>query len=340
MAFQTLEKWNIVANQPAGKRIRDQPMTETDYEQLEERLGHQHLAQRLNIQSHHVARLFGAGKTWFHIENIRTLHRIIRRTLRIMGLYRIGHRNTLNLRIEHNELVFKDLPAAFDGYRILHISDTHIDGNPDLLPRLKTMTLNLNVDLCVFTGDLREGTFENYETPTQQMIELCRGLDAPTYAILGNHDAIETVPLLEKGGIRMLMNEHAILTRGAESIALLGVDDPHYYEADNLEKAMGGVNDELFSILLAHSPEITRKAAYAGVDFYLCGHTHGGQICLPGGKPLLANSRCPHDQRKGAWTYHEMQGYTSRGAGTSSVDVRFNCPPEITIHTLRCGAVE
>ncbi len=115
----------------------------------------------------------------------------------------------------------------------------------------------------------------------------------------------------------------------------MGVDDPHYYETDNLEKAMTGVSDDTFSILLAHSPEITRQAAYAGVDVYLCGHTHGGQICLPGGQPLIANSRCPHNQCKGAWKYDTMQGYTSRGVGTSSVDVRFNCPPEITIHTLR-----
>lgn len=310
-------------------------MAETDYAQLEIRLGHQHLSRRMNIQSHHVARLFGAGKTWFHIENIRTLHNIIRRTLRIMGLYRIGHRNTLSLQVEQNEVFFKDLPEAFDGYRILHISDTHIDGNPDLLAVLQNKIQSLSFDLCVFTGDFREGTFEDYETPARQMIDLCQNLNTPTYAVLGNHDAIEMVPLLEAGGIQLLLNERTTLTRDASSIVLLGVDDPHYYETDNLEKAMNGLDEDPFCILLAHSPEITRKAAYAGVDFYLCGHTHGGQICLPGGRPVLANSRCPHDQCKGAWAYHDLQGYTSRGAGTSSVDVRFNCPPEITIHTLR-----
>jgi len=184
----------------------------------------------MNIQSHHVARLFGAGKTWFHIENIRTLHNIIRRILWIMGLYRIGHRNTLDLQVEQNEVFFKDLPAAFDGYRILHISDTHIDGNPELLTVLRDKIQHLAFDLCVFTGDFREGTFEDYETPARQMIDLCQNLNAPTYAVLGNHDAIEMVPLLEAGGIRLLLNERTTLTRDEDEIVLLGVDDPHYYE--------------------------------------------------------------------------------------------------------------
>ena len=315
-------------------------MTEVDYTQMEERLGHPHLAQRLKIQSTHIAGLFGAGKTWFHIENIRTLHRIIRRVLRVMGLYRIGHRNTLDVQIEQNELFFTDLPNAFDGFRILHISDTHIDGNPELLPVLQEKIDGLEYDVCVFTGDFRKGTFEEYETPIRLMGQLCESLSAPAYGVLGNHDIIEMLPLLEAGGLRLLMNERVELERGGETLHLLGVDDPHYYETDQLEKAMAGVPNNGFCILLAHSPEITRKAAGAGVHLYLCGHTHGGQICLPGGLPLIANSRCPHDQCKGVWAYEQMQGYTSRGAGTSSVDVRFNCPPEITVHTLRCGMAE
>lgn len=310
-------------------------MADVDYTKLEDRLGKQHLAQRMKVQSHHVARLFGAGKTWFHIENIRTLHRMIRRTLKFFGIYQIGHRNTLRLRTEQNEVFFDELPESFDGFRILHISDTHIDGNPELLPILQDQIRTLECDLCVITGDFREGTFEDYEIPARKMVELCSSLTAPVYAVLGNHDCIEMVPLLEAGGIRVLLNEKAVLDRNTEKIYLLGVDDPHYYETDNLEKAIQDVPDDAFSILLAHSPQIFRKAAYCGIGFYLCGHTHGGQICLPGGHPVLANTSCRKGQRKGAWQYHELPGYTSRGAGTSSVSVRFNCPPEITVHTLR-----
>jgi predicted MPP superfamily phosphohydrolase len=167
------------------------------------------------------------------------------------------------------------------------------------------------------------------------MVALRRHIRAETYAVLGNHDCIEMVPLLEAGGIRMLLNEHAVVEHGGASIQLAGVDDPHYYETDNLHQALDGVPESAFKILLVHSPEICRKAAFSGVNLYLCGHTHAGQICLPGGRPLLINSKCPRECHSGLWTFEEMTGYTSRGAGTSSVDVRFNCPPEITVHTLR-----
>ena len=89
------------------------------------------------------------------------------------------------------------------------------------------------------------------------------------------------------------------------------------------------------SILLAHSPEIFRHAAYAGFDLMLSGHTHAGQICLPGGRPLMCNARCPRYVCAGAWRFEQLQGYTSAGSGVSVVDVRFNCPPEVTLHVLR-----
>jgi hypothetical protein len=269
------------------------------------------------------------------MKHIRTLHRIIRNIPKAIGLYGRGHRNALTVRVNFQELPCPDLPDAFDGFRLLHISDTHIDGNSELIDILIRLIEPLEYDACVFTGDFREGTFEDYETPARRMVELHRHIKKETYAILGNHDAIEMVQTLEEGGIRMLLNEHVMLEHRGEIICLAGVDDPHYYETDNLDKALEGVPEEQFKILLAHSPEICRKAAFAGVNLYLCGHTHAGQICLPGGRPLLTNSKCPRKCHSGQWQFEEMTGYTSRGAGTSSVDVRFNCPPEITVHTLR-----
>jgi hypothetical protein len=78
-----------------------------------------------------------------------------------------------------------------------------------------------------------------------------------------------------------------------------------------------------------------RHAAYARFDAMLCGHTHGGQICLPGGIPLILNANAPRALCNGPWRYGRLQGYTSVGAGACIVDVRLNCPPEITLHTLR-----
>lgn len=310
-------------------------MAEVDYQQLEKRLGRPLLAQRLKIQAHHTARLFGTGKVWFHIEHIRTLHLIIYILLKLTGLYRRGHRNALAVQVRFQELPCPDLPAAFDGFRLLHISDTHIDGDPELTDLLARLIDPLDYDACVITGDFREGTFEDYDIPARLMVELRRHIQTDTFAILGNHDAVEMVPALEAGGIRTLLNEHAVLKRGDDCIWLAGVDDPHYFETDNLDQALEGIPEDDFKILLAHSPEICRRAAFSGVQLYLCGHTHAGQICLPGGHPLLTNSKCSRAYHFGLWFFEGMTGYTSHGAGTSSVAVRFNCPPEITVHTLR-----
>src|SRR5213078_5219961 len=82
------------------------------------------------------------------------------------------------------------------------------------------------------------------------------------------------------------------------------------------------------------TPATYRQAAYADFNVLISGHTHGGQICLPGGIPLTLDSVLPRRMGSGAWKYHEMAGYTSVGAGSSVVPVRFNCPPEITLHHL------
>ena len=147
---------------------------------------------------------------------------------------------------------------------------------------------------------------------------------------------IRMLPGLEALGIRMLMNELATIERGDQRIHLVGVDDAHFYRMDNLEKAVSGIPENEFTILITHTPEIYRQAAYASFNILLSGHTHGGQICLPGGIPIMLSSVLPRYMGAGAWKYHEMVGYTSVGAGTSSVPVRFNCRPEITLHQLRC----
>jgi predicted MPP superfamily phosphohydrolase len=125
------------------------------------------------------------------------------------------------------------------------------------------------------------------------------------------------------------------LTREEDTLWLAGVDDAHFFRLDNIEKAATPIPEDGFAILLSHTPEVFRQAAHAGFDLMLSGHTHGGQICLPGGFPVTRGGRVPRRVVGGAWRHHAMCGYTSTGAGVSVVPLRLNCPPEITLHTLR-----
>jgi uncharacterized protein len=159
-------------------------------------------------------------------------------------------------------------------------------------------------------------------------------LRTPVFGVLGNHDPLALLEPMEALGVRMLMNESVRLERDGAALYLAGVDDPHYFKSDDLARARSTIPNGHASVLLAHSPEIYARAAAAGFDALLCGHTHGGQLCLPGGFALRSNAPCPRRLWAGAWTHGELSGYTSVGCGTCVVDVRLNCGPEITLHRL------
>jgi predicted MPP superfamily phosphohydrolase len=197
----------------------------------------------------------------------------------------------------------------------------------------------LNYDLCVLTGDYRGATFGQFEAAMARMRPVLARIKQPVYGVLGNHDTIRMVPDLEDMGIRMLLNECEPVTHAGETIYLAGIDDAHYFRVDNIEKAASIIPHGAFSILLSHTPEIYRQAAHAGFDLLLSGHTHGGQICLPGSIPVTLDSDLPRKLGAGAWTYHRMEGYTSVGVGSSIVAVRINCLPEITLHRLWCDGL-
>jgi hypothetical protein len=146
-------------------------------------------------------------------------------------------------------------------------------------------------------------------------------------AILGNHDEADIALGLAKMGVRMLIND-AVETAGG--FWIIGVDDAHYYGCDDLSSPLATVPEGAFKLLLAHTPELYAEAAEAGIDLYLCGHTHAGQVCLPGIGPLLLNAACPRAYTRGRWRHRNTEGYTSSGVGCSLLPVRYNCPPEIT----------
>lgn len=304
-------------------------------EKLVKRLGRLHARQRLGIELDHEAQVFGQGLNFFHIENLLFSHTLIEGVLRLSGFYWQGRRNAAKLRLRQNEIVSPRIPMAFDGFKILHLSDLHADMSQQAMTGIVNLLPSLEYDLCVITGDYRGKTYGPFRQSLAEMLPLREALKGPVYGVLGNHDTIRMVPDLEGMGIRMLLNECVVIERGGQRIHVAGIDDAHFFRVDNIEKAADAVPHEEFSILLSHTPEIYRQAAHAGFDLLLSGHTHGGQICLPGGIPITLDSILPRSFGSGAWKYRDMAGYTSVGAGSSVVPVRFNCPPEITLHHLR-----
>jgi uncharacterized protein len=307
---------------------------------LEQRLGRVHARQRLGIETEHEQRIFGGGLNFFHLENWYSIHSVIRNTLRLTGLYRRGCRNAARIQVCPNVVARPDIPSAFNGYTILHISDLHADMNGAAMHRLTEAVDTLDYDVCVLTGDYRGKTFGPFEAALAGTAKVRSHLRGPVYGVLGNHDTIRMVPELEEMGIRMLLNESETIVRAEQRIHIAGIDDAHYYRVDNIEKAAAGIPPGEFSILLSHTPEIYRQAAHAGFGLLLGGHTHGGQICLPGSIPITLGSTLPRRLGAGPWEYHGMSGYTSVGAGSSVVAVRLNCLPEITLHRLQAPTVQ
>lgn len=311
-------------------------MSDPIEQQLEQRLGRIHARQRLGIEAEHEQRVFGGGINFFHPENWYSAHALIAYVLRLLGLYERGHRNTLAIQVRHNDVSLARLPPAFDGYRLLHLSDLHADLNPPAMSAIAEHVAGLAYDACVMTGDFRAQTYGDCAPALDAMRGLLTQLKQPVYAVLGNHDSVRMLPGLEAMGVRVLMNEQQRITRGGQAIHLVGIDDPHYYRVDSLAMAGRDVPDDAVTILLAHTPEVYRQAAHAGFDLLLCGHTHGGQICLPGGIPLTLDARIPRRLGAGAWRHGGMQGYTSVGAELHRAGAP-ELPPEVVVHRLRRG---
>jgi len=331
--------WNDLAIQIVGGLVKTSSDNAKSLKNLEERIGSPHLRQRLWLQSEHVYKKFGKGRTFIHFENFDWLHRVISGVVRLSGLYGKGSANSRNFDVTTNRIGLPGLPTVFAGFRILHLTDLHLDLDPSFPPQLQSKLKNLDYDLCVITGDFRAATFGDYRECLKKMSMIAATLKNPIYGVLGNHDFIEMVTPLEEMGIKLLLNEAIEIELQGDSIWLAGVDDPHFYQTDNLQKASEQISTESAAILMSHSPELYKQAAASGFDLMLCGHTHGGQICLPGGTPILTNGNCPRQYVAGKWKYRELSGYTSKGVGCSGVPVRFNCLPEIVLHVLEPAKV-
>lgn len=302
------------------------------------RLGDEEFAARMQQEARMRERSGeGQGKGIFRFEHKVDLYAFIRSCLKISGFWKRAVRNYFDIQVVRNEVCLPKLPPEFDGYTILQLTDLHADLHPDFPARVKEVIAPLQYDCVALTGDYRTCTYSDHSGATTATIDIVSDIDAPKYAILGNHDFLVKVPSMEAAGIQFLLNEHVVIRRGEAEFCLIGIDDPNFYQTHCFERSMRGVPEETTKVLLSHSPQTHAVAAEAGIDFLMAGHTHGGQICLPGGYILMHDGSSPRRVLAGRWQEGRLQGYTSRGTGASGLPVRLNCPSEVTLHTLRCG---
>jgi len=300
------------------------------------------LERRKTIEAAHHKGKKAHGRGDFFLWHDDVVRPVLKWSLKSLGLYQAGLCAARQPVIRSLCFEFSSLPAAFHGFRILHLSDLHIDGVQGLAERTAEIVNALPVDVCVMTGDYRFEIFGSCEQVYPRMKLILEAIRARygVLGILGNHDPAEIAVELQRMGVHMLINDAAELRSDRSGLWIAGVDDPHYYGCDDLAGALSDVPKNAFKVLLAHTPEMYREADAAGVHLYLSGHTHGGQIRLPrpfrgGWAAPFQNADCPWEYAYGSWSHRGLQGYTTAGVGASLLPVRYNCPPEIVVIELR-----
>jgi predicted MPP superfamily phosphohydrolase len=278
-------------------------------------------------------------KAWKKASWFRFLITSFEIAIRFSPFYQRGKKNASNPVVNQVDLVFDSLPPAFDGYTILHMTDLHLDFIPELVPIICKQIQSIEADLCVMTGDYSNQTggqsYQNILAPLAQIVSAVQHRDG-IIATLGNHDTYKMVAPFEEMGISLLINETRQIIRGNNRISVTGLDDPHYFYTNEAKKALEE-KDNGFKIALVHTPALYDMARDNGYGLYLSGHTHGGQICLPGGIPLILHLDRGRKYYRGKWNYRGMTGYTGQGVGSVGIPLRFNTQSEITLLTLHTG---
>jgi len=246
----------------------------------------------------------------------------------------------LSLALRRYQVGIRNLPGAFEGFTILHLSDLHDkefgSGGKELIELVRQE----HFDMVAATGDLVRGD-RPLLTPA---LELIAGLKAlgprPIFSVLGNHDwrlnrGREFNETLRDAGVGVLANSSELIEKGKDRLWVVGVDDP-VTQRDRLEHALRDADSGVPRLLLAHSPQIFPQAIEKGMDLLLVGHTHGGQIRIP----VLGAPYVPRMGFFPPWDYGLYSSGTSTmivsgGLGESGLPVRFNIRPELSLITLR-----
>lgn len=303
---------------------------------LANRFGRDFYEKRYLIEQEKRLKLEKKGKFF----RISLFNLFLKYFFKCIFLWKRGYRNYLTPKVEEHYFMLPRLPKEFDGYRILHLSDLHLDLDENITQAIIDAIEGLEYDLCVITGDLNNLTVSTNRGAVAEATQLAKAIHSPIYACLGNHDFLKDICPLEAAGINFLLNEGVELKHNGASIWLGGVDEANVYENDDIARAFSMAPVDSFKLLLSHTPSVYAKAAAENVDLVLAGHVHGGQICLPGGLMFHKLAGCKNDPSPervwvGRWQEGEQtQGWTSRGIGACGVPLRFNCPPEAGIIIL------
>lgn len=255
--------------------------------------------------------------------------------LKVLGLFSLGKQQAKKINIKEN---FVKSPKLGEGtVSILHLSDLHLDEWPHEFEKILWSLKECGeYNFCVITGDLATGwPLQNKDL--EAIKALISAIKTPIFYVLGNHDSYHMVDFLEAQGVCVLTNQIHEFIKGAElpfDLDLIGTDDPHYFFQRDALRILQEGRPEKFQIALVHTPELYDIAQKNHIDLYLCGHTHGGQIALPGGFAPMRRVYRGKRFYRGAWEYKGMKGYTSSGLGTSSLPVRFFTGAEMTLHHI------
>jgi predicted MPP superfamily phosphohydrolase len=268
-----------------------------------------------------------------------------------LGLY-AGEIERHWIEIAERDVWLSNLPSAFEGYRIVQLSDIHMNEytEPFFLRHAVEQINRLRPDAVFLTGDYISSGLSSHKYALRagwRCAEVLKELSCRSvYAVLGNHDVAvdgnEVAKALESSGITVLRNSYLPLARGSARLWLAGLDDPVVgwpSPERAIPQSIRGIENEPV-ILLCHAPDyvdtLLRHPVGKTISLVLSGHTHGGQVRIPFvppvGLPALGQKYI-----QGWFRFGAMQLYVNRGIGTVGVPFRFNCPPEITLLRLRAS---
>lgn len=247
--------------------------------------------------------------------------------------------------VTRTEIKIEGLPTAFDGYRIVQVSDIHVGPTikGSFVARIVEQINALEADLVAVTGDLVDGSLKHLS----EHVGLLSGIQSKdgAYFVTGNHEyysgADQWVEFVRSIGVEPLMNEHRIIRRGQDQLVLGGVTDytAHRYQAEHrsdVKAAFDGTDPSLPRVLLAHQPRSVFDASQERVDLQISGHTHNGQmfpfnLVVAMAQPYLKGLARVVESPTPMWIY------VHRGTGYWGPPNRLGIPPEVAVLTLRAA---